>query len=80
MDEKHGGKYRCTPINELGTEGPSPPVLVIVQHPPVFTVVPQTMYYKKLGETLEMPCDAVDGEDNHRPTIVWLRVSSPRYF
>lgn len=33
-DDLHAGKYTCTPYNELGTEGPSTIIKVIIQHPP----------------------------------------------
>ena len=76
MNESHSGHYTCTPGNDLGTEGPSPPINVIVQRPPMFTVVPHNLYLRKPGETIELPCDAVDGDDNHKPKIAWLRVSA----
>lgn len=72
MEESHGGDYTCTPNNELGTTGPSPPIKVIVQHPPVFTVTPHNMYLRKPGDTIHMTCDALDGAI--RPTIVWFKV------
>ncbi|XP_053979898.1 protein borderless isoform X2 [Hylaeus anthracinus] len=77
VDETHSGSYTCTPYNELGTEGPSPTISVIVQRPPIFTVTPQHLYIKKLGETLEIPCDARDGDQAHRPSIVWYKDGSP---
>ncbi|XP_024870972.1 protein borderless isoform X1 [Temnothorax curvispinosus] len=77
VDETHSGSYSCTPYNELGTEGPSPSITVIVQRPPMFTVTPQHMYMRKLGESLEIPCDARDGDDSHRPTIMWYKDGSP---
>lgn len=77
VDETHSGSYSCTPYNELGTEGPSPSITVIVQRPPMFTIIPQHMYMRKLGESLEIPCDARDGDDSHRPTIVWYKDGSP---
>ncbi|XP_011500330.1 PREDICTED: protein turtle [Ceratosolen solmsi marchali] len=77
VDESHAGKYSCTPYNALGTDGPSPPITVIVQRPPVFTVTPQHLYMRKLGDTLEIPCDARDGDLNHRPTIVWYKDGTP---
>ncbi|XP_014210122.1 protein borderless isoform X1 [Copidosoma floridanum] len=77
VDETHAGSYSCTPYNVLGTEGPSPPITVIVQRPPVFTVTPQHLYMRKLGDTLEIPCDARDGDINHRPTIVWYKDGTP---
>ncbi|XP_043801712.1 protein borderless isoform X2 [Apis laboriosa] len=77
VDETHSGSYTCTPYNELGTEGPSPSITVIVQRPPVFTVTPQHLYIRKLGENLEIPCDAKDGDQSHRPSIVWYKDGSP---
>ncbi|PSN47234.1 Protein borderless [Blattella germanica] len=78
VDETHSGKYTCTPGNRLGTEGPSPPINVIVQRPPMFTIVPHNLYLRKPGDTLEMPCDAVDGNDNHKPTIILCSHRSTR--
>ncbi|KAL0101927.1 hypothetical protein PUN28_018468 [Cardiocondyla obscurior] len=77
VDETHSGSYTCTPYNDLGTDGPSPSITVIVQRPPIFTVTPQHLYMRKLGETLEIPCDAKDGDDSHRPAIVWYKDGSP---
>lgn len=77
VDETHSGSYSCIPYNELGTEGPSPAITVIVQRPPVFTVTPQHLYIRKLGESLEIPCDAKDGDESHRPSIVWYKDGSP---
>lgn len=74
MDESHAGEYTCTPFNALGTEGPSPPIHVVVRRPPVFTVTPQNLYLRKTGDSLEIPCDALDGDGTHRPTIVWFKV------
>lgn len=47
-----------------------------MQRPPVFTVTPQHLYIRKLGENLEIPCDAKDGDQSHRPSIVWYKVSA----
>ncbi|XP_014237550.1 protein borderless isoform X2 [Trichogramma pretiosum] len=77
VDESHAGSYTCTPYNALGTEGPSSPINVIVQRPPVFTVIPQHLYMRKLGDTLEIPCDARDGDLNHRPSIMWYKDGIP---
>ncbi|CAK9794813.1 Protein borderless [Anthophora quadrimaculata] len=77
VDETHSGSYTCTPYNDLGTEGPSPSITVIVQRPPIFTVTPQNLYVRKLGEYLEIPCDARDGDQSHRPSIVWYKDGSP---
>ncbi|XP_066598150.1 protein borderless [Prorops nasuta] len=77
VDETHSGSYTCTPYNALGTEGPSPAISVIVQRPPVFTVTPQHLYMRKLGESLEIPCDARDGDEQHRPTILWFKDGAP---
>ncbi|XP_015173547.1 PREDICTED: protein turtle isoform X2 [Polistes dominula] len=77
VDETHSGSYSCTPYNDLGTDGPSPAINVVVQRPPVFTVTPQHLYMRKLGESLEIPCDARDGDHSHRPTIAWYKDGSP---
>lgn len=73
VDESHAGRYTCTPYNELGTDGPSPLITVIVQQPPVFTVKPKPVYIHKLSEDATLSCDAVDREGTHRPTIVWSK-------
>ncbi|XP_033230293.1 protein borderless isoform X2 [Belonocnema kinseyi] len=77
VDESHAGSYTCTPYNELGTDGSSPAINVVVQRPPIFTVTPQQLYMRKLGESLEIPCEARDGDHNHRPNIVWFKDGSP---
>ncbi|XP_015437603.1 PREDICTED: protein turtle isoform X2 [Dufourea novaeangliae] len=77
VDETHSGSYTCTPYNELGTEGPSPTITVIVERPPIFTVTPQNLYIRKLGGTVEIPCDARDGDQSRRPSIVWYKDGSP---
>ncbi|KAK2581280.1 hypothetical protein KPH14_008070 [Odynerus spinipes] len=77
VDETHSGSYSCTPYNDLGTEGPSPAINVVVQRPPVFTVTPQHLYTRKLGESLEIPCDARDGDQSQRPKIAWYKDGSP---
>ena len=77
VDETHSGSYTCTPYNVLGTEGPSPAITVVVQRPPLFTVKPQHLYIRKLGESLEIPCDARDGDQSHRSAIVWYKDGSP---
>ncbi|XP_057335997.1 protein borderless isoform X2 [Microplitis mediator] len=77
VDETHSGSYSCTPYNELGTEGPSPSISVVVQRPPIFTVTPQRLYMRKLGESLEIPCDARDGDQSQPPTIVWFKDGTP---
>ncbi|XP_018573358.1 protein borderless [Anoplophora glabripennis] len=73
VDESHTGTYTCTPYNELGTAGPSPNMHVTVQRAPIFVRIPHNLYLKKLGETIEMPCDARDGDNGHRPIIVWYK-------
>lgn len=74
VDESHNGHYTCTPYNDLGTDGASPSVHVIVQRPPVFVIAPNNMYLTKLGESLEMPCDARDSDTDHRPFVHWYKV------
>uniref|UniRef100_U5ETE2 Putative neuronal cell adhesion molecule n=1 Tax=Corethrella appendiculata TaxID=1370023 RepID=U5ETE2_9DIPT len=73
VTESHSGRYSCTPYNELGTEGASPIIQVIVQVPPKFTIIPKQLYVVKLGQSVHMPCDAVDRDGKHRPTLSWIR-------
>lgn len=75
VDETHSGYYTCTPYNALGTQGPSPVTHVVIQRIPIFTIHPMNLYLRKLGQTLEVPCDARDGMNGHKPIIVWYRVS-----
>lgn len=46
---------------------------VLVKKPPVFTVQPEQMYQKKVGETVEMHCEAIGAEDTKKPIIQWQR-------
>lgn len=75
VDDSHAGRYSCTPYNELGTEGASPIINVIVQRPPRFTLRPKQIYIHKLGDYAEMSCDAIDRDGRHRPLISWTKVS-----
>ncbi|XP_030380497.1 protein borderless [Scaptodrosophila lebanonensis] len=73
VDENHAGSYTCTPYNDLGTDGPSPIISVIVLRPPIFSITPKAIYIQKLGDTAEFPCEAIDRDGNNRPSIVWKR-------
>lgn len=44
-----------------------------MKKPPVFTVQPEQMYQKKVGETVEMHCEAIGAEDTKKPIIQWQR-------
>jgi hypothetical protein len=48
---------------------------VLVRKPPVFTIEPDHMYQRKVGDSVEMPCDAQETEGTQKPTIQWQRVS-----
>uniref|UniRef100_A0A6P7FQ61 Protein borderless n=1 Tax=Diabrotica virgifera virgifera TaxID=50390 RepID=A0A6P7FQ61_DIAVI len=76
VDESHNGIYTCTPYNDLGSAGASTNMHVIVQKPPIFVKTPHNLYLRKLGESVEMTCDATDGEDGHKPLIVWYKVGT----
>ncbi|CAG9759845.1 unnamed protein product [Ceutorhynchus assimilis] len=73
VNENHQGQYTCTPYNAHGTKGSSGQMEVLVKKPPVFTVQPEAMYQKKVGETVEMHCEAMGAEDTQKPTIQWQR-------
>ena len=53
---------------------------VLVRKPPVFTIEPDSMYQRKVGETVEMHCDAQETEGTQKPTIQWQRVSVRVHF
>ncbi|XP_026296255.1 protein turtle isoform X12 [Apis mellifera] len=73
VNENHQGRYTCTPYNAHGTQGSSGPMEVLVRNPPVFTLEPEPIYQKKVGETVEMHCDAQEAEGTQKPTIQWHR-------
>ncbi|XP_026843967.1 protein turtle isoform X4 [Drosophila persimilis] len=73
VNEEHQGQYSCTPYNAQGTHGASGFMDVLVRKPPAFTVEPDTLYQRKVGDSVEMHCDAVEAEGTERPTIKWQR-------
>lgn len=74
VEDSHGGRYSCTPYNDLGTEGPSPIIQVNIEHPPQFTMKPKSIYIQKLGESVEMTCSAMDkNTKDDRKLIMWTR-------
>ncbi|CAL7934635.1 unnamed protein product [Xylocopa violacea] len=73
VNENHQGRYTCTPYNAQGTQGSSGPMEVLVRNPPIFTLEPEPIYQKKVGETVEMHCDAQEAEGTQKPTIQWHR-------
>ncbi|XP_040167442.1 protein borderless [Anopheles arabiensis] len=73
VDDSHAGRYSCTPYNDLGTDGPSPIINVIVQRPPFFTIKPKLVYVTKMGGTVQMHCDARDRDGYHIPQITWIK-------
>ncbi|XP_044593030.1 protein turtle-like isoform X3 [Cotesia glomerata] len=75
VNENHQGKYTCTPYNAHGTQGGSGPMEVLVRNPPVFTLEPEPMYQRKIGENVEMACDAQEAEGTEKPTIQWQRAN-----
>ncbi|XP_073979151.1 immunoglobulin superfamily member turtle isoform X4 [Rhodnius prolixus] len=73
VNQNHQGRYTCTPYNAQGTQGSSGQMEVLVRKPPVFTVEPEPMYQRKVGETVEMHCDAQEAEGTEKPKIQWQR-------
>ncbi|XP_044748189.1 protein turtle isoform X3 [Coccinella septempunctata] len=73
VNENHQGRYTCTPYNAQGTQGSSGQMEVLVRKPPTFTVEPEAMYQRKVGETVEMHCEAVEAEGTQKPTVQWQR-------
>ncbi|XP_016987972.1 protein turtle isoform X2 [Drosophila rhopaloa] len=73
VNEEHQGQYSCTPYNAQGTAGASGIMDVLVRKPPAFTVEPDTLYQRKVGDSVEMHCDAMEAEGTERPTIKWQR-------
>lgn len=73
VNQNHQGRYTCTPYNAQGTQGSSGPMEVLVRKPPMFTIEPNAMYQRKVGESVEMHCEAQEAEGTQRPTIAWQR-------
>ncbi|KAL5281052.1 IGSF9B family protein [Megaselia abdita] len=73
VNENHQGRYTCTPYNAQGTQGSSGPMEILVRKPPAFTIEPESLYQRKVGESVEMHCDAVEAEGTMKPNIQWQR-------
>ncbi|XP_037870522.1 protein turtle isoform X2 [Bombyx mori] len=73
VNQNHQGRYTCTPYNAQGTQGSSGPMEVLVRKPPVFTVEPEPLYQRKVGESVEMHCEAQESEGTQRPSVTWRR-------
>lgn len=73
VNQNHQGRYTCTPYNAQGTQGSSGPMEVLVRKQPAFTAEPEPLYQRKIGETVEMPCEAQEAEGTSKPTIQWQR-------
>ncbi|RVE46867.1 hypothetical protein evm_008512 [Chilo suppressalis] len=73
VNQNHQGRYTCTPYNAQGTQGSSGPMEVLVRKPPVFTVEPEPLYQRKVGESVEMHCEAQEAEGTQRPSVQWRR-------
>lgn len=73
VNQNHQGRYTCTPYNAQGTQGSSGQMEVLVRKPPAFLIEPEPLYQKKLGEAVEMPCEAQEAEGTTKPTVKWER-------
>lgn len=72
-NKKHQGLYTCTPFNIHGSEGSSGSMEVLVQKPPFFTVKPLSQYKRDIGDSVQIPCDAKQGNRDKKPRIKWTR-------
>ncbi|KAK6640494.1 hypothetical protein RUM44_012189 [Polyplax serrata] len=73
VNQNHQGRYTCTPYNAQGTQGSSGPMEVLVRKPPVFVVEPESLYQRKVGETVDMHCEVQEAEGTQKPTVQWQR-------
>ncbi|KAI5710718.1 hypothetical protein M8J75_011009 [Diaphorina citri] len=73
VNQNHQGRYTCTPYNAHGTQGSSGQMEVLVRKPPAFTIKPEAMYQRKVGESVDMHCEAQEAEGTQKPTITWQR-------
>lgn len=73
VNQNHQGRYTCTPYNAQGTQGSSGPMEVLVRKPPTFTIEPDPVYQRKVGESVDMYCDAQEAEGTQKPKIEWQR-------
>ncbi|KAG5685106.1 hypothetical protein PVAND_014304 [Polypedilum vanderplanki] len=73
VNQNHQGRYTCTPYNAQGTQGSSGQMEVLVRKPPSFIIEPDPLYQRKVGEAVEMNCDALEAEGTSKPTITWQR-------
>lgn len=73
VNQNHQGRYTCTPYNAQGTQGSSGQMEVLVRKPPSFVVEPDPLYQRKVGESVEMNCDAMEAEGTTKPNIQWQR-------
>lgn len=73
VNQNHQGRYTCTPYNAQGTQGSSGHMEVLVRKPPMFTVEPEPLYQRKVGESVDMYCHAQEAEGTQKPTYQWLR-------
>ena len=73
VNQNHQGRYTCTPYNAQGTQGSSGTMEVLVRKPPTFLFEPEPVYQKKLGESVEIYCEAQEAEGTQKPVIQWKR-------
>ncbi|CAD7079244.1 unnamed protein product [Hermetia illucens] len=73
VNQSHQGRYTCTPYNAQGTQGSSGPMEILVRKPPTFTIEPEPLYQRKVGESVEMHCDALEAEGTQKINIQWQR-------
>lgn len=66
-----GGRYTCTPFNNIGTAGESTGTNLKIRMPPYFTQRPKSAYEAEIGKTLNIYCR---GGGKPPPNVSWRKV------
>ncbi|XP_072309375.1 protein turtle homolog A-like [Eucyclogobius newberryi] len=75
VNDDVAGVYVCTPYNSYGSMGPSGPIVVKLQDPPSFSLVPEERYSEEVGGRLLLPCQA---NNDAAVKVTWSKVDISR--